>query len=68
MPNHFKVHLNNPVLLAQMEQSVTAFLDRLLRNNYDDYSGTFADFQICPPNSPNCNEGEILVFYAPKAQ
>lgn len=68
MPNHFKVHLNNPVLLAQMEQSVTAFLDRLLRNNYDDYSGTFADFQICPPNSPNCNEGEILVFYVSKAQ
>jgi hypothetical protein len=67
MPNQFKIHLKNPVLLAQIEKSVSDFLGGILALK-DDFDGTLADFQICPPNSPNCNEGDILVFYVPKGQ
>ncbi len=62
--NQFQVHLKNPVLLAQIEQSVSNFLGGILALK-EDFDGTMADFQICPPNSPNCNEGEILIFYVP---
>ncbi len=56
--NLFKTYLKDPLLLAQMEASITAFITKTI--------GTPTGIKVCSPNSVDCNKGEILVFHLPK--